>query len=116
MCVFGSDFLSPRNCLLQGLGMNFNLYAFFCERGNNRFSGNVSHQIVTGEWTAAEARQCAIETPAPCVIRGQNFCGSVLGTAVKMNAQLDTPDTILNRMVKRADVGSWPGADRVGKR
>src|SRR5258706_7312783 len=35
---------------------------------------------------------------------------------MKMNAQLDASDAIVNRMVKRADVGSWRGADCVGKR
>src|ERR1039457_3852816 len=44
---------------------------------------NASHQIVAGEWTAAESGERSIETAASVFVCGGNFGGGVFGAAVQ---------------------------------
>ncbi len=69
------------------------------QRRNDCFRRDVADQFVAGEWAAPEPRQRAIESPATCLIRRQNFCCGIFRAAVQMNAEFHARDTILHGAV-----------------
>src|SRR5262249_54333732 len=63
-------------------------YTALLKRRDYALCGNVSDERVLREWTTTKPAEGRIETPATCIICGENFLSSTISRAVQMHTNI----------------------------
>ena len=89
--------------------------ADFGEGEEDGFGGDVAYEIVAGKRAAAEPGESGIEAAAAGLVGGKDFFFGVVGAGMKMDAEFDASDVILDLSEELADEIGRGGADGVGE-
>ena len=116
MGIFCANFVAQLNKTRKLGGIDAGISADFPEGGEDGFRGNVADKIVSGERTATEAGEGAVEAAAARGIGGENFVLGIRGAGMEMHAEFDASDVILYLAEEFVDKIGSGGTDGVGKR